>query len=210
MDQYEIIYKGEIMPTLAADQVRSNLATLFKTPAEKLDTLFNGRPHTLKSGLNRDQADQYRNALKNAGAIVYLRRSGARLPGADAAGATGLSLARQHGYLLREDERRTVAPVSIDTRHIELASPSEPQVSHAAAPAAPPPATDHLSLAQLGCDLGPPRHSHDERPDIDIQRLAICPPGPLLQTHEHATPTPPPALTLDLQLVPDSLPAAES
>lgn len=194
MDVYEILFKGEIMPTLDQVRVSARLATLFKAPAARIDALFDGQPHTLKSGLPRDEAERYRAALRDAGAIVYLRRTHAASQSATrpaTKGLRGLSIAPMQGYLLREHERPAVTPMAVETGMLELAP--QDGVPLAPPPPTPPaaPDTGHFTLAAAGTRLAAePPAATPATPDISHLRLAAA--GPLLAAHER--PQEPPSL----------------
>ncbi|MDI6528753.1 DUF805 domain-containing protein [Pseudomonas otitidis] len=68
--RYKIVFEGELMPGAALDSVKENLARLFKSDADKIDALFNGRPVALKRDLEDGEADKYLAALQRAGASV--------------------------------------------------------------------------------------------------------------------------------------------
>lgn len=69
---FEIVFRGKLVRDASPDQVKQNLAKLFKTDVQRIDKLFTGSRITLKKGLSQAQAQQYRQALKKAGAIVVV------------------------------------------------------------------------------------------------------------------------------------------
>lgn len=66
--QYRIVFDGELMPGMAADTVKANLARLFKSDADTIDRLFQQGSINIKRELNETQADKYLHALQAAGA----------------------------------------------------------------------------------------------------------------------------------------------
>lgn len=68
--RYKIVFEGELMPGVALETVKENLAKLFKSDASKIDSLFGGRPVALKRDLEEVEADKYLAALQRAGAQV--------------------------------------------------------------------------------------------------------------------------------------------
>ena len=191
MDKYEIIFKGEVMPQLEVEQVAAALATLFNTSEEKIAPLFSGSAHTLKSGLDRDAAENYRDTLKRAGAIVYLRRAGiptrATRDCSSTSSTAGLSLAPRVGNLIRDEERPAVIAVEVDTSGIELATNNGSPLAPPATPAHAAPDTSHISVAETGADLNPNITAPAPPPPIntddfslapaDIERLVEAPPA---------------------------------
>ena len=229
MDQYEIVFKGEVMPQLEVAQVAEAMAGLFKTEQVKIDALFNGQSHTLKTGLQRADAEKYREALKRAGAVVYLRRLG--VPARTAANASragsGLSVAPMLGNLVRDEERRPVVPVVIDTSGIDLAANDDSPLQPPAPPAPAAPDTDHLSLAEVGAELNPDRAPAPDSAPIETDAITLAPPdierlvepaaqvdqplpdtsalqiepaGEILKPHERPAPPQAPALQHDFDL----------
>ena len=68
VEQYKVVFDGELVPGMTADIVRSNLAKLFKSDAEKVDRLFGDGPVNIKRDLSALEADRYVMALERAGA----------------------------------------------------------------------------------------------------------------------------------------------
>ena len=68
---FKVVFSGELMPGFTLDNVKSYLATLFKTDLSKIDSLFTGKPVVLKRELKEAEADKYVAVLRNAGALVH-------------------------------------------------------------------------------------------------------------------------------------------
>ncbi|WP_043308177.1 DUF805 domain-containing protein [Pseudomonas sp. ML96] len=68
--RYKIVFEGKLMPEMALDTVKDNLARLFKSDQSKIDALFTGSPVALKRDLAEAEADKYLAVLQNAGAQV--------------------------------------------------------------------------------------------------------------------------------------------
>ena len=68
--RFKIVFAGELMPGHALEQVRENIANLFKTDPSKIAHLFSGRPVEIKRDLDSGEADKYLGALQRAGAKV--------------------------------------------------------------------------------------------------------------------------------------------
>ena len=67
---YQIVFRGRIVPGVDEQTARATLARLFKTDIASIERLFNGQRQILKKGLAREQADKYRAALRGAGLMV--------------------------------------------------------------------------------------------------------------------------------------------
>ena len=72
--RYKIVFDGQLMPEMALDTVKNNLARLFKSDQSKIDALFTGSPVALKRDLAEAEADKYLAALQQAGALVRKER----------------------------------------------------------------------------------------------------------------------------------------
>jgi len=65
--RYKIVFDGQLMPEMALETVKNNLARLFKSDQSKIDALFSGSPVALKRDLAEAEADKYLAALQQAG-----------------------------------------------------------------------------------------------------------------------------------------------
>lgn len=70
---YEVIFSGEIYAAVDPVKVRSDMARMFRQPAEKVHQLFDGRTWTLKDGLDRATAERYQVELAKIGVISEIR-----------------------------------------------------------------------------------------------------------------------------------------
>ncbi|MEC9248836.1 MAG: hypothetical protein VX986_07435 [Pseudomonadota bacterium] len=70
---YSIIFRKEILPDLEADLVKVNLAKLFKTDQTTIGKMFERENIVIKRGLSIEHAEKYKEAVKKAGALVYLQ-----------------------------------------------------------------------------------------------------------------------------------------
>tara|TARA_B100000700_G_scaffold320775_1_gene418687 strand:- start:389 stop:916 length:528 start_codon:yes stop_codon:yes gene_type:complete len=69
---YSIIFKKEIDAERKLEEVKANLAKLFKAGSSTIDKMFLRESIVIKKGLSEEQAQKYRDAVKKAGAIVYI------------------------------------------------------------------------------------------------------------------------------------------
>ena len=72
MNHYQLVFNGTISEGQDADEVKRNLATLFKTDEAKVEQLFNQLPFVVKKNIDYDSALKYQKALRDAGAICQL------------------------------------------------------------------------------------------------------------------------------------------
>lgn len=73
MATYKLAVKGEILGDHSPDDVRANVAKLFKQDVEsdQIKALFSGKAVVIKKGLDKDQAEKFVAALHNAGLKTY-------------------------------------------------------------------------------------------------------------------------------------------
>jgi uncharacterized membrane protein YhaH (DUF805 family) len=69
--KYKIVFKGELIADAVLDEVKDQLAKLFKSDHSKINALFDGAAIALKRDLSSEEADKYLAALQRTGAKVY-------------------------------------------------------------------------------------------------------------------------------------------
>ena len=69
MKQYNLVFEGAVSDGRKVEEVKSNLAALFKVDEKKIDHLFTAPSAVIKKNVNYDVAMQYQHAMKKAGAI---------------------------------------------------------------------------------------------------------------------------------------------
>lgn len=70
MANYNLIFQGEIIAGTSLEEVKANVARLFKADAAKTAALFSGKTIIIKRNLDSDSARKYLAILKKAGAVV--------------------------------------------------------------------------------------------------------------------------------------------
>ncbi len=70
MANYNLIFQGEIIAGASLEEVKTNVARLFKADTAKTATLFSGKTIIIKRNLDSDSARKYLAILKKAGAVV--------------------------------------------------------------------------------------------------------------------------------------------
>ncbi len=126
--QHEVIFRGDLAPGHHIDDVKQNLATLFKTDLSGIAHLFTGKLVVVKSGLDEANANRYKDAMQSAGALVSVRQQKESTPAVEEAAAEpaasdtgGLSLAPLGADILpRKDQAGNQTP-DIATDHITVA-----------------------------------------------------------------------------------------
>jgi hypothetical protein len=67
--RYNIIYTGKTAPGRQTEEVKRNLASLFKLSKEKIDQLFSGNPVIIAKNVNHPSAVKYKKTFETAGAV---------------------------------------------------------------------------------------------------------------------------------------------
>ena len=67
---FQIVFRGKILGGFDRAQVRANLAQMFRSEPARIDALLDAPKTVLKSGLTRDAANRYQEALRAAGIMV--------------------------------------------------------------------------------------------------------------------------------------------
>ncbi len=76
---YKVLFSGDLEEGYTPDVVKRRCAALFKKQPAQIEPLFAGQPVTIKSGLTREQAENYVRALRDIGAKARIAASGATM-----------------------------------------------------------------------------------------------------------------------------------
>lgn len=71
--RYDVVFSGKLVEGAAEDQVKANVAKLFKVEVAKIERLFTGSPVMIKKGVDEQTARKYLVAMKKAGAICEVK-----------------------------------------------------------------------------------------------------------------------------------------
>ena len=67
--RYRVVSDGKILEGQKIQEVKRNLATLFKVSEEKIEPYFVGRPIVIKKNVDYQTAVKYEKTFRSAGAI---------------------------------------------------------------------------------------------------------------------------------------------
>ena len=70
---YDIVFEGKIIPGKDPLEVRKALASVLKKDAGTVETLFSGRPFTLRKQVAGETAEKFKSKFESAGAICVLK-----------------------------------------------------------------------------------------------------------------------------------------
>jgi hypothetical protein len=66
---FQVVFRGKIVPDRPIEDVKANLAKLFKTNDVRINRLFSGQAVVLKKDLRQEEGERYRVLLERAGAL---------------------------------------------------------------------------------------------------------------------------------------------
>ena len=180
--QFNVVFKGDLVKGATVDQVKSNLAKLFKADPAKLEHLFAGKAVIIKKGLDLAGADKYESVLRRAGAIVELLEVGAGTSEKGPA-ENGQSAAPEEAIPPAQSTPPAAPPQA--PADMTVAEVGSTLIEHTP----PPPAdfdTTHLNLAELGVDLV--EAEKVAAPQYDLSGLSLDPVGVDLVEKKPVTP----------------------
>jgi len=71
--RYDVVFSGRLVEGAPLEQVKANVAKLFKVEVAKIERLFSGKPVVLKKGVDEQTAKKYLVAMQKAGAICEVK-----------------------------------------------------------------------------------------------------------------------------------------
>jgi hypothetical protein len=192
-DEYRLVFSAEVLSGQHPAVVKKRLQAVLKLDDGRMDALFSGKAVVVKKATDEATAVRYQMAFEKAGARLRVLPVGAEA----APDAGGLSVLPPGADVLAPHERPAAPPVEVDTSHLSVQGAvfhvNEPQVEPAA------PNVDHLSLAELGAQLGMDDISRDvvvAEIDADFELAQV---GEILADLD-SEPAPPPPDTTHLSL----------
>ncbi len=177
-DAYRLVFSGEVIEGQHPAVVRKRLAAVLKLADDKMDVLFSGKAVVVKKAADESTAARYQQAFQKAGARLRVLpaegdeampapAAAPQSPAAETSAQTsdaaapasadsdGLSVLPVGTPVLEEDERAQVAAVDIDTSHISVqGTVFDTGDGLDEADAVEAPNVDHLTIAELGTELG--------------------------------------------------------
>lgn len=120
--EYHVIFRGEHLPDWPVESVKGNLAKLFKADEARIETLFSGRPITIKRGLSREEGQRYRLLFERAGAVCDVVPAP---PGASSSTATKPGIVSGAGGPTRHQPHRPGSSPEDQSTHPRAAKKQE-------------------------------------------------------------------------------------
>jgi len=126
-EMFQIVVNGTLTEGAQIEQVKQNIAKLFKTSVDKVEPMFSGRKLAVKKGLDKQTALKYKAAISNAGlaaAVTAMTSEAASVTGNDTS-STSLDNASLAATGSTMDETPVAAPANIDTSDLVMDSVGE-------------------------------------------------------------------------------------
>jgi hypothetical protein len=67
---FQIVFRGKLLSGISSEQARSNLAQLFRTDEQRIGVMLAQPKWIIKSGISKETAQKFQEALRNAGLMV--------------------------------------------------------------------------------------------------------------------------------------------
>lgn len=183
MQNYEVVFSGQVAPGADPAAVRQGVQRLFNASEELLEQFFSGRRIVVKRGLDLATAQKYRQAFNSVGAVVEIDGGPFAQQEAPASEPQAAPVATQP---VEQPAAPTPAPSATETTPAQAQATDIPPrdeymaaFSHVQAP--------DFGLASPGADL------LDEKPqeqvtEVDISSLSLAPAGSDLEQLPGASP----------------------
>lgn len=169
-EMFQILVNGTLTEGAMTEQVKQNIAKLFKTSVDKVEPMFSGRKMAVKKGLDKETALKYKAAINKAGlaaAVAPMTSEAAADTGNDTS-STSLDNASLAATGSTMDETPAAAPANIDTSDLVMDSVGE-TLAEATPPPKPDINIDQISMGEVGEDVT--EYTLPPEPDIDISKL---------------------------------------
>jgi len=171
---FQIVFRGKILGGFDRNQVRQNLAQLFKSDPARIDAILDAPKTVLKTGASKEVAARYQEALRQAGIMVAVIGDAPALSPAPAAVSTPQAAATPPATAPAPSVTTTQAAIPIAAMRaggLSLALPGErilPPVVRKTAQID----TSGLSLAQSGTPLV--EHRPIPEPQFDLSHMRVA------------------------------------
>jgi len=171
--KFQILVNGTLAEGAQIDQVKHNIATLFKTSLDKVEPMFSGQKLAIKKDLDQQTAQKYKVAINKAGlavAIVPMKDASQTSNEDNTRSDTSLNNAMLAATGSIIDNTPAVPVPDIDTSDLVIGPVGEQLIESVEIPDA------DIDISQLS--MGMPGENVVEpdvidAPDIDVSNLSI-------------------------------------
>ena len=156
-EQFRLVFAAELVEGQHAAVVKKRLAAVLKLDDERMEVLFSGKSVVVKKAADKQTAARFSEVFKKAGArlqvIAVNSESEPPVSTAPTAATPGsLDVLPAGAEMLTSEERPEVVAVDVDTSHLSVQSAvfavDEPVQADSG------PNVDHISMAELGTQIG--------------------------------------------------------
>ncbi len=185
-EMFQILVNGTLTEGAEIDQVKQNIAKLFKTSPDKVEPMFSGRKLAVKKGLDKATALKYKVAINNAGLAAAVAPMAGQAPATstdqtDTTADTSLDHASLAATGSTMDETPQAPPADIDTSGLIMDSVGETLAEATAIPE-PDINISQISMGEIGEDVT--EYTPTPEPDIDISKLDMGEAGENVMQYE--------------------------
>ncbi len=168
-EMFQILVNGTLTEGAQIEQVKQNIANLFKTNIDKVEPMFSGRKLAVKKNLDKQTALKYKAAINNAGLAAAVAPMKSAAPSSTTkTGDTSLDNASLAATGSTIDNSPVAAPADIDTSSLMMDSVGETLAEETSIPE-PVIDTAQISMGEAGEDVT--EYTPPPEPNIDISKL---------------------------------------
>jgi len=148
--KFNVVFRGQIVKSMALDDVKANLLKLFKSTPQSIEKLFCGKQVTIKKNLDYAAAMKYQAVLKKAGALALIQE-------VESSAAPGEQAEASHSTAAASNTEQ-------GTTNNETTEDSQQNIDGST-----------FTLAEVGARILPPKPV--EKREVDTSGLSVAPPG---------------------------------
>jgi len=179
---FQVLVNGTLAEGAKIEQVKQNIAKLFKTTPDKVEPMFSGRKLAVKKGLNRQTALKYKAAINNAGLAAAVAPMTRATPvHTDNANDISLDHASLAAIGSTLDDSPVAVSADIDTGNLAMDSAGETLIE-ATTTTESAINISQISMCEVGEDVS--EYTPIPEPDIDISNLDMGEAGETVMQHE--------------------------
>jgi hypothetical protein len=180
---FAVVFSGKVAEGASVEQVKSNVAKLFKVELASVERLFTGARVVIKKGLDEATAKKYQAALTGAGAQCEVVNAAAP-PAATAKSAP----VKTEPVVAARAVAEAPAPSAHEVRSAPDAEPDTLGLTKSVVKKAPEDLGEFAAatLDEPGVVLV--EHRDIAPPELDLSGLSMDKPGVILAEHEEVTP----------------------
>ncbi len=179
--KFDLVFRGQTIKSVELDQVKANLAVLFKSSPEAIEKLFTGNEVPVRRGLDYTTAMKYQSALKKAGALALIKdvESPANEPMAKPSSQGKATFDVSESPTSEGNAQPVARAASVTHTPVEkIAESAEPK--------------DSLTIADAGAQIMP--NKVYEKREVDTSDLSLAAAGERIMPKKAPDNIPPPSI----------------